>query len=246
MTVSDELHDAIQSRIAANRPDRTPPIALLRQRKRTRGRRRAGGAVLLGLAAALAVAAPSVLGLSDRAGHDALVAGQPAGGVTEVRVCDSNGPGARCQTVTDSVRVADLDAAFRHGPQGPARCPYYDQIVWRLVFVSAGGETVVDVPSVCGSTVQDSYAVTGEERRLVTDALTQRSAEADTNRYLDRLYECLNRRGYAFTKGADGGWSGAISGPDVQYEQAKAQFDRDKEACNAKLGVTSTPGPAPS
>lgn len=244
--MSDSVDRAVDTQIAAYRPDATPPFAVIEGRKRQRDRRRAGGAVLLGLAAALAVAAPAVIGLSDRAGQDALVAGQPAGGVTEVRVCDGNGPGARCQAVTDSVRVADLDAAFRHGPQGPARCPYYDQIVWRLVFVAEQGETVVDVPSVCGSTVQDSYAVTGEERRLVTDALTQRSAEADTNRYLDRLYECLNRRGYAFIKGADGGWSGAISGPDVPYEQAKEQIDRDMEACNAKLGVTSAPGPAPS
>lgn len=60
-----DLHDAVQDELAAHRPDRVPPFAAIRARKRSRDRRRlaTGGAALSAVAvAAAAVLAPSFPG----------------------------------------------------------------------------------------------------------------------------------------------------------------------------------------
>lgn len=69
---------------------------------------------------------------------------------------------------------------------------------------------------------------------------------AGTADYMDRLYACLNEKGYTFTEGPDGGWSGAISGSDVPYEEARRAFDAHRSECRRERGVSDQTPPNPA
>lgn len=69
---------------------------------------------------------------------------------------------------------------------------------------------------------------------------------ADTNRYFDAFYGCLNSKGYKFIKAADGGWSGQTGVAGEPYEKEQERYKAAADACNAELGVDSRPRPAPT
>lgn len=169
-----DLHRAIQERTDDFRPDRTPTLQALRDRKRRRDQRRAGAAVALSVAAVLGVViGPAALGLGEKRSTSQQVAGTP-GGIREVLVCGSASGLPPCASVTDPERVGQLYEAFQAGTQNGPECPAVDQQVWRLIFKSATDSTTVDVPAACGSTLtQPRYEVTDDERDLVRTILAE-------------------------------------------------------------------------
>lgn len=79
----------------------------------------------------------------------------------------------------------------------------------------------------------------------ITGAIPSPATTTDTGVYLDRLYGCLNAKGYDFTKGPEGGWSGQTSPVDVPYAEGQRKYQEDEVACQRSLGV-NLPGPAAS